>query len=146
MRTINRLLLTLWLGLVVVGCSQKPFPGKTVDKFVGKLTHNGNPVSFPAEQAVEMKVFHDSGQQFGIPIKEDGTFVIGWMPVGKYAVMLERRTGAKTKGPGMSRYSVPDLVLLGYTVSPGLKLLRGRSLMAFSIFGSSPPVRSLMVR
>src|SRR6267142_2050555 len=115
MRTINRLLLTLWLGLVVAGCSQKPFPGKTVDKFVGRVTANGQPVSFPAEQMAELKTFHETGQQFGIPIKEDGTFVIGWMPVGKYAVMLERRTGAKTKGPGMSRYSVPD----GLTIEEG---------------------------
>ena len=114
MRTINGLLLTFSLGLVVVGCSEKPFPGKTVDKFVGKVTHNGNPVSFPAEQMTELKLFHESGQQFGIPIKEDGTFVIGWMPVGKYAVMLERQQAAK-KGPGISRHSVPD----GLTIEEG---------------------------
>jgi hypothetical protein len=115
MRTINSLLLTLWLGLLVVGCSKKPFPGKTVDKFVGKVTHNGNPVSFPADQNAQMRVYHESGQQFGIPIKEDGTFDIGWMPVGKYAVMLEREQGGREKGPGMSRYNVPD----GLTIEDG---------------------------
>ena len=115
MRTMNGLLLTFSLGLVVVGCSQKPFPGKTVDKFVGKVTHDGRPVSFPAEQTVQMRVYHESGQQFGIPIKEDGTFVIGWMPVGKYAVMLERQQGGKQKGPGISRYSVSD----GLTIEEG---------------------------
>ena len=112
MRTISGLLLTFWLVLGVVGCAQKPFQGKTVDKFVGKVTHNGNPVSFPAEQMAELKLFHESGQQFGIPIKEDGTFDIGWMPVGKYAAMLERRQGAKAKGPGISRYGVPDGMII----------------------------------
>ena len=110
------MLLTFWLGLLLVGCGPtKTYTGKTVDKFVGKVTHNGNPVSFPAEQMAELKLFHESGQQFGIPIKEDGTFDIGWMPVGKYAAMLERRQGAKAKGPGISRYSVPD----GLTIEEG---------------------------
>ena len=113
MRTLNVLLLTCWLGLVVVGCAPKiPYTGKTVDKFVGKVTHNGKPVSFPADQTVQMSLFHESGEQFGIPIKEDGTFDIGWMPVGKYSVMLERRQDAKKQdakkqGPGISRYDVP---------------------------------------
>src|SRR5205085_867457 len=108
MRTINGLVLPFWLGLVVVGCSHKPFPGKTVDKFVGKVTHNGNPVNFPADQEAQITVYHESGKQFSIPIKEDGTFDIGWMPVGKYAAMLVRRQSAGNKGPGISRYNVPD--------------------------------------
>ena len=116
MRTINGLLLILWLGLVVVGCAPKiPYTGKTVDKFVGKVTHNGKPVNFPADEKAEITVFHESGQQFGIPIKEDGTFDIGWMPVGKYAAMLERQQGAVKRGPGISRYSLPD----GFTIEDG---------------------------
>ena len=114
MRTFNGLLLTFSLGLVVVGCTDKNYEGKTVDKFVGKLTHNGEPVSFPADQYAQIKVYHESGKQWSIPLKEDGTFDIGWMPVGKYAVMLERRQeakkkgqDAKKKGPGISRYDVP---------------------------------------
>ena len=115
MQTINSLLLTLWLGLVVVGCTHKSYTGKTVDKFVGKVTHNGQPVNFPADEQAQITVYHESGQQFGIPIKEDGTFVIGWMPVGKYAVMLERQQSARKKGSGMSRYNVPD----GLTIEDG---------------------------
>jgi len=116
MRIINSFLLTLGLGLVVVGCSQNkpPFPGKTVDKFVGKLTHDGKPVSFPPDTAV-LKVYHEKGQQFGIPIKEDGTFDIGWMPVGKYAAMLERQPVGNTKGPSLTRYGVAD----GLTIEEG---------------------------
>jgi hypothetical protein len=115
MRTINGLLLTFSLGLVVVGCTQKSYTGKTVDKFVGKVTHNGQPVNFPADENAQITVFHETGKQWSIPLNEDGTFDIGWMPVGKYAVMLVRHQGAKTKGPGMSRYNVPD----GLTIEDG---------------------------
>jgi hypothetical protein len=116
MRTFNGLLLIFWLGLVVVGCTYKTYEGKTVDKFVGKLTYNGESVNFPAEQYAQIRVYHESGKQWSIPIKQDGTFDIGWMPVGKYAVMLERRQNAKNQdakkqvakqGPGISRYDVP---------------------------------------
>src|SRR5258708_4962759 len=62
MRTINGLLLTFWLGLVVVGCTpQKTYTGKTVDKFVGRVTHNGKPVDFPADQQAQITVYHESG-------------------------------------------------------------------------------------
>jgi len=108
MRNFNGILLTFWLGLVVVGCAPpKSYTGKTVDKFVGKVTHNGEPVNFPADQQAIIKVYHESGKQWSIRLKEDGTFDIGWMPVGKYSVMLERRQNAKQKGPGISRYDVP---------------------------------------
>jgi hypothetical protein len=115
MRTINRLLLTFWLGLVAVGCSNKSFTGKTVDKFVGKVTHNGEPVNLPADQSPLLRLYHESGKQWSIPLKEDGTFDIGWMPVGKYVVNLERRQGGIKKGPGISRYDVPG----GLTIAEG---------------------------
>ena len=68
-----------------------------MDAFNGKLTHDGKPVSFPAGEDVSLKVFHEKGTSFGIPIKEDGTFKIGWMPIGKYSGMLNRST-AQQKG------------------------------------------------
>jgi len=113
MRTIKGLLLTFSLWLLVVGCTQKTYTGKTVDKFVGKLTHDGKPVNFPADEQAQITVYHEKGQQWSIPLKEDGTFDIGWMPVGKYAVMLERQQGARKKGSGMSRYNVPDGLTIG---------------------------------
>jgi hypothetical protein len=116
MRTIKGLLLTFGLGLVLVGCGPtKTYTGKTVDKFVGKVTHNGQPVSFPADQEAQLTLYHQSGQQWSIRLQEDGTFDIGWMPVGKYAVMLERQQGAKKRGSGISRYSIPD----GLTIEDG---------------------------
>jgi len=112
MRTINGLLLTLGLGLLVVGCTPgKSYKGKTVDKFVGKLTQNGEPVSFPGDQKAQLEVhLHESAYSLGIPIKEDGTFDIGWMPVGKYSAMLiwQPADRGKKRGPAMSRYNLPE--------------------------------------
>jgi hypothetical protein len=120
MRTFNRLVLTLCLGLAVFGCSKDKkggFEGPTVDAFHGKVTHNGEPVSF-AEDEAQLSVFHESGRQFGIPLKPDGTFEIGWMPIGKYSMMLERTNQDPTKkGAQKTRYSVPD----GLTIEEGKK-------------------------
>jgi hypothetical protein len=111
MRTINRLVLTLCLGLAVCGCNKNKggYEGPKVDAFHGKVTHNGNPVKFGENEEVQLNVFHESGRQFGIPLTADGTFKIGWMPIGKYSMMLER-TGQNPamKGPAKTRYSVPD--------------------------------------
>ena len=117
MRTINRLVLTFCLGLAVFGCSNKRggYVGPTVDAFHGKVTHNGNPVKF-AENEAQLTLYHEKGQQFGIPLKADGTFEIGWMPIGKYAIMLERIAPTPVKkGPQKSMYNVPG----GLTIEEG---------------------------
>ena len=120
MRTINRLALTFCLGLAVFGCSngRGGYVGPTVDAFHGKVTHNGNPVKFAETEEVKLSLYHDSGRQFGIPLKADGTFEIGWMPIGKYAVMLERMVQTSTKkGRQKTMYNVPD----GLTIEEGKK-------------------------
>ena len=118
MRTINRLALIFCLVLAVLGCTNNKggYEGPTVDAFHGKVTHNGNPVKFAENEEVLLTLYHEKGQQFGIPLKADGTFEIGWMPTGKYAIMLERvaQTPAK-KGPGKNMYNVPD----GLTIEDG---------------------------
>ena len=118
MRTINRLVLTFCLGLPVFGCTDKKggYEGPTVDAFHGKVTHNGNPVKF-AESEAQLALYHEKGQQFGIPLKADGTFEIGWMPTGKYSMMLERLVETPKKGAMKTRYSVPD----GLTIEDGKK-------------------------
>ena len=118
MRTINRLVLTFCLGLAVFGCIDKRggYEGPTVDAFHGKVTHNGNPVKFADNEEVQLTLYHEKGQQFGIPLKADGTFEIGWMPTGKYAIMLERLTQTPAKkGPQKTRYNVPG----GLTIEEG---------------------------
>jgi len=109
MRTINRLVLTFCVGLAMFGC--KPtgeYEGPKVDAFHGKLVHNGKPVKFAEDEEVQLVVFHDTGRRFGIPLKEDGSFEIGWMPIGKYAMQLERTQKHTKKGASKSRYGVPD--------------------------------------
>ena len=110
MRTINRLVLTFCLGLAVFGCAKDRggYEGPTVDAFHGKVTQNGKPVKFAENEEVQLRVFHEGGRQFGIPLTADGTFEIGWMPIGKYAMMLERTPQNAGKGPSKTRYSVPD--------------------------------------
>jgi hypothetical protein len=118
MRTINRLALTLCLGTALIGCGSNKkggYEGPTNDAFHGRVTHNGDPVKF-AENEAQLSLFHEKGQQFGIPLKTDGTFDIGWMPIGKYAIMLERTSQAAVKkGPGKTMYNVPD----GLTIEEG---------------------------
>lgn len=114
MRIINRLVLTFCLGLAAFGCDRNKggYEGPTVDAFHGKLTHNGNPVKFGENEDAQLSVFHESGRQFGIPLTADGTFQIGWMPIGKYAMMLERTPQNRKKGVTKSRYSVPGSLVI----------------------------------
>ena len=97
--SLRRLLVAvLVVGSASWGCTPKPYDLPTVDAFNGRLTHNGKPVSFTPEENTTLKVFHEKARAFGIPIQPDGTFKIGWMPIGKYAAMLIRDT-KKREGP-----------------------------------------------
>jgi hypothetical protein len=96
-----------------VGCSKKEFDGPTVDAFNGRLVQDGQPVSFPADERVLLELFHEKAQSFKIPIQSDGTFQIGWMPIGKYsATLLREKPGAKG---APSRFTVPG----GLTIADG---------------------------
>lgn len=90
------------------------FDGPTVNKFTGKLVHDGKPVTFPGEE-VELKVFHEKGQSFGVPIKQDGTFEVGWMPIGKYSANLIRKKSVGGKASVPNNYGVPG----GLTIADG---------------------------
>jgi hypothetical protein len=121
MRTINRLVVSVCLGLAVFGCSKSNdkggYEGPTVDAFHGRVTQNGSPVKFAENEEAQLTLFHEKGQQFGIPLTADGTFQIGWMPTGKYSMMLERTAQIPKKGATKTRYNVPD----GLTVEEGKK-------------------------
>lgn len=106
MRFIPITILGVVLGLLTVGCGdKKSFEGPTVDAFTGQLVQDGKPVSFPAGQDVQLKVIHEKAQSFGIPISEQGSFKIGWMPIGKYSAILIRQKEGTKGGPQM--YNVP---------------------------------------
>ena len=112
MRFVGCLILVC-MALLETGCrSKRGFDGPTVDAFTGRLTHNGKPVNFSEGEGISLKLVHESGQSFGIPIQADGTFKIGWMPIGKYGAMLERPNPG---GKGKSVYTVPG----GLTIEEG---------------------------
>ncbi|MBN9523661.1 hypothetical protein J0H58_34975 [bacterium] len=117
MRRIWSLALAAGLGLAAGGCGPgKPFDGPTVDAFNGRLVRGGQPVAFPAGEKVQLKLFHAKGESFNIPVNADGTFKIGWMPVGKYSAALVREAAEPgKKGAAPSRYSLPG----GLTIEDG---------------------------
>ena len=105
----------LALALAVAGCERVArVEGPKVDQFVGRLTQGGQPVSFPGGETVQLQVIHEKGQSFGIPIQPDGSFKIGWMPIGKYTATLTRQKPG-TKGGVPVRHPVPG----GLTIADG---------------------------
>src|SRR5262249_37839239 len=62
---------------------KKYYEGPTVPAFSGQVVQDGEPVTFPEDEVVIVKftvIEGDSmGKTFGVPIKPDGTFNIGWM-------------------------------------------------------------------
>lgn len=113
-------LLALGLGLAA-GCGHPvaKYEGPTVKEFSGKLVKNGTPVSF-ASDTVVLKVFHEKGESFGIPVQHDGSFKIGWMPTGKYSCFLTREPAAAGRKGG----TVPNQ----YTLPPGaLEIVDGKT-------------------
>src|SRR5438132_13322221 len=95
--------------LVVPGCGQKKtFDGPTVEAFNGRVTADGKPVSFAPGEEVSLRLMHQgSGKSWGIPLQPDGTFNIGWMPIGKYTVMVSRPPAGKRGGPRLHVVPTP---------------------------------------
>jgi len=117
MRVWSLAALFVGLALAVVGCGpRKPFDGPTVDAFVGKITHQGKPVTFPEGSNPRLKLFHEKGQSFEIPLQPDGSFKIGWMPIGKHSATL-LRANDKGTGPPEMRHNIPE----GLTIETGKK-------------------------
>jgi hypothetical protein len=100
----------------LVGCGG-PYDEPTIDEFNGRLTHLGKPISFsPDEKVILRLVFHKNGERFGIPIKPDGTFDIGWMPIGEYSAILERSSaGGSGRTAGKDTFNIAE----GLTIAEG---------------------------
>jgi hypothetical protein len=120
-----RLGFVLIAGLVgtALGCGgRKPYyDGPKVPAFSGQVVQNGKPVTFPEDEDVSVHCTviegEGIGKAFGVPIKPDGSFSIGWMPVGKMMLRLERSPKDPAKRPvgPPSRYSIPG----GLTIEQG---------------------------
>jgi hypothetical protein len=110
------------IGSVFVspGCGpRKSYDGPTVDAFRGRLLCNGEPVSFAPNEKVTLKLFHEKGESYGVRIQADGSFQIGWMPIGKYSATLIRE---KEQGPAER-----------YTISGGLTIEDGKTQYAIEL-------------
>lgn len=108
MRLLSLVILFMTLSGLMIGCGNRvTYDGPKVDSFNGRLVHDGKPVSFSDDESVQLKVIHEKAKSFGIPIATDGTFKIGWMPIGKYSAMLIREPKVAGKG-GKNMYNVPD--------------------------------------
>jgi hypothetical protein len=114
MRFIMTATLSVALAVLVSGCGSKSFDGPTVDAFTGRVVKDGKPVTLPADETVQIKVIHEkTAKSFGIPLAGDGTFKIGWMPIGKYSAILVREKQNAKGGPNM--YNVPG----GFSIEDG---------------------------
>ena len=101
----------LGFATLFTGCDSGPYSEPTVDAFTGRVVADGKPVTFQAGDTVRLKLFfHKNGEQFGIPLQSDGTFKIGWMPIGKYtgALEIEKQIKPGTKTPPPTRHQLPD--------------------------------------
>lgn len=104
--SFRTLLVVLVIAIAICGCSRKEYKGPTVDAFVGRVTHQGKPVRFPDDEEIRLRLFfHDKGGALFIPLQQDGTFQIGWMPIGTYSAQLIRE---KKSARGQNLYGIPD--------------------------------------
>jgi hypothetical protein len=108
MKCLQTILLSAALGLLAMGCNNRPtYDGSKIDSFSGRLVKEGKPVSFSSGENVQLKLIHETAKSFGIPIGADGSFKIGWMPVGKYSAILIQQPKAGERG-GPHMYNVPN--------------------------------------
>jgi hypothetical protein len=123
MRVFVLVLLFAGLVLPAIGCKPgKEFDGPTVDHFTGKVVSNGKPISIPPGEKLKLQLRHESSHYYGIDINPDGTFEIGWMPIGKYTVLAERFKPGQ-KGPP-AKLAVPGSFFVSegqteYTIDMG---------------------------
>jgi hypothetical protein len=111
MRVLVLALLFAGLVLPAIGCGpSKEFDGPTVASFTGKVVSNGKQISIPPGESLKLQLRHETSRYFGIDIKPDGTFEIGWMPIGRYTVLAERSKPGQ-KGPP-AKSSVPGSFLV----------------------------------
>ena len=108
----------------------KYYNGPTIPAFSGRVVRDGKPVTFREDEEVRIQCTLTEGEgigkSFGVPIKPDGTFSIGWMPHGKMALRLERSPKDAARRTGVAqRYDIPGGLTIeegkttGYTIEVG---------------------------
>ena len=91
-RVTHGRLLSLLAFFVAIGCQEVPFDGATVDNFDGQVVRDGKPASFSEDEEVKLLLIHkESAERFYVRVKADGSFDIGWMPIGEYLCSISRQ-------------------------------------------------------
>ncbi|TWT38605.1 DUF3823 domain-containing protein [Blastopirellula retiformator] len=108
-------------AVMLAGCQTSEFDGPTVDDFDGRLVAGGQSVSFEPDEKVRLQLMlHANGERFGVPIQPDGSFDIGWMPIGTYSAVLEyppKNRSANSRSQQDVRHSIPE----------GLEIVEGQT-------------------
>lgn len=120
--------LVLSLLLPTVGCQKEPVGyGETTKSFIGAVVKEGNAITLPQDARLDL-VHDETYSRFGIPLQQDGTFKIGWMPIGKYSGELVWLKGAVggDPNPSLEHFKVPNGLVIEkdkteYTVDLGSK-------------------------
>ena len=126
MRSHTGFLFAAILASTLVGCEDDGVTqddyASTVDTFTGRLVQDGNPVDFSGDKRVVLQlIWREKAEQFGIPIKPDGTFQIGFMPLGTYSAILDRQPASTASERGRSSTIPP------YTIPDGLTIEQGKT-------------------
>ncbi len=92
----------------------------TIDTFQGRLTWNGAPLNLAQVGSLRLILLSDeTGESFGVPLRPDASFQIGWMPIGKHVAILARSDANLPGGrpfPGLpGTFTIPS----GVTIEPG---------------------------
>jgi hypothetical protein len=125
MNYLSKLCILILIPPWTIGCGG-PYKEPTIDKFDGKITHKGQPVTFSSDDKVVLRlVFHKNGERFGIPINPDGTFDIGWMPIGNYSAILERSSNKQA--------GVRSGVVESFNIEKGLTIAEGKTQYAVEL-------------
>jgi hypothetical protein len=105
-------------ALLFAGCGPAPADyGETTEAFEGKIVQNGKPVTLP-DGAILNVTQNSTYHRFGIPLNSDGTFKIGWMPVGKYSLELIWVRESATGQSSQQRYNVPNELVIEKETKP----------------------------
>jgi hypothetical protein len=127
MRMFKNVLAVAVFGLTCAGCTPRAtFDGPKVNAFTGQVVQNGQPISFAPDSHATLEVIQtEKAYRFNIPLAENGTFKIGWMPIGKYEVFLNKDMETDT-GQG-TRRKRPMIIGAGYHLPEPLMIEDGKT-------------------
>jgi hypothetical protein len=136
MRVLVGFILVSGLLWATAGCGFGPKPyydGAKIEAFSGQVVQDGKPVTFSEDEEVVIKFIvaegDDAGKRFGVGIKPDGSFGIGWMPLGKMQMIMERSAkdpARRSPGPP-NMYTIPGTLTTEKGKTSGYEIELGKA-------------------